>query len=102
VPLAAVAFLRQRAVDLSNALPGYGQAPGPRVLGHCLETVEQLVEKVSAPVDIDLEGAEVEELVLETADVIMLLQSEEGPAPAADAVTLLLQLRRELEARIAA
>ena len=45
---------------------------------------------------------DVEELILDAADVILLMQSEDGEVPAADAVTLLLQLRRELEARLAA
>jgi hypothetical protein len=99
VPHAAVDFLRRRAHDLNDSLPTYGEAIGTRVLGHCLETMEQLVERVTAP---DLASADVEELVLDAADVILLLQSEDGEEPAADAVTLLLQLRRELEARLAA
>jgi hypothetical protein len=102
VPRQALDYLRLRAHDLSDALPKFGPAPGTGVLGHCLETMEQLIERVSAPEDMDVDSADVEELVLETADVIMLLQSETGEAPAADAVTLLLQLRRELEARLAA
>jgi hypothetical protein len=102
VPRQALDYLRLRAHDLSDVLPKLGPAPGPGVLGHCLETMEQLIERVSAPEEMDVDSADVEELVLETADVIMLLQSETGEAPAADAVTLLLQLRRELEARLAA
>jgi hypothetical protein len=102
VPRQALDYLRLRAHDLSDALPKFGPAPGTGVLGHCLETMEQLIERVSAPEEMDVDSADVEELVLETADVIMLLQSETGEAPAADAVTLLLQLRRELEARLAA
>jgi len=40
--------------------------------------------------------------VMETADNILLLQLEGGAGPAADAVGILLQIRQEMEARIAA
>lgn len=93
----AVALLRDRARDLSKALPGYGPKPAPKVFGHCLETMEALVDRVSAAGVPDLA-----DLVLDTADAIVLLQGEGGAAQAADSVTLLLQLRRDLETRIAA
>ena len=38
----------------------------------------------------------------EASDLMVLMQVEEGDAPAADAVTLLLQLRREMEMKLAA
>ncbi|MCR8725024.1 hypothetical protein [Frigidibacter sp. ROC022] len=93
----AVALLRDRARDLSKALPSYGPKPAPKVFGHCMETMEALVERVSSAGVPDLS-----DLVLDTADAIVLLQGEGGVAQAADSVTLLLQLRRDLETRIAA
>jgi hypothetical protein len=38
----------------------------------------------------------------EVQDVIMLMQMEKGPAPADDAVTMLLQIRRDLETLLVA
>jgi hypothetical protein len=102
VPAQAVAYLRKRAVELDRLIDSLAELPEKRVLGFCLETVEELVEKVSALDAPDPATAEIEEMVLEAADVIMLLQSEDGIEPATDAITLLLQLRRDLEARLAA
>lgn len=99
---AAVDLLRRRAGELRDSMTVWGAAAGPQVLGHCLETMEQLVQRVTAPEAPEAANAEVEALVMDAADVILLLQSEQGMVPAADAVTLLLQLRRELEARLAA
>jgi hypothetical protein len=93
----AVALLRDRARDLSRALPDFGPKPAPRVFGHCIETMEALVERITT-----VDAPELQDLVLDTADAITLLQGEGGTAQAADTVTLLLQLRRDLEGRIAA
>jgi hypothetical protein len=98
----AVAYLRTRAAELDKLIDSLAELPEKRVLGFCLETVEELVEKVSALDEPDPTLADIEEMVLEAADVIMLLQSEDGIEPATDAITLLLQLRRDLEARVAA
>lgn len=101
VPRRALSFLRTRAEALQFLLDAEGEPPERQVLGFCLETVEELAEKVADRED-DPIGDEVEEMVMEASDVIMLLQGEEGIGPATDAVTLLLQLRRDLETRCAA
>jgi len=38
----------------------------------------------------------------EASELMVLMQAESGDTPAADAVTLLLQLRREMEMKLAA
>lgn len=93
----SVSLLRGRARDLTSTLADGSQDPAPLVFGHCAETMDDLVSRILAVGTPDLE-----ELVLDTADTITLLQGEGGLAQAADTVTLLLQLRRDLEARIAA
>ena len=59
--------------------------------------MEALAEKLDAA-----GSPELSDLVLDVIDAITLLQGEGGSAQAADSVTLLLQLRRDLEARQAA
>ncbi len=72
------------------------------VLDICTETANQLadlfIEEISTQDDILAMQGE----LMETSDVILLLQMEDDPGSAADAVTLLLQIRRELETAQAA
>ena len=50
---------------------------------------------------IELSRPFIDELA-EASDMMVLMQVEEGDGPAADAVTLLLQLRRDMEMQLAA
>ena len=93
----AAALLRDRARELSRLLPDFGPKPAPQVFGHCIATVQELADRITA-----VDTPELQDLVFDAADAITLLQGEGGTAQAADSVTLLLQLRREFEGRIAA
>jgi hypothetical protein len=98
-PLGAMlAQLRERAADLA-AIAGEDAAADPqRVLDHCAETAESLAAMApDGPTGEDGCDALCED-VHEAAETMLLLQLEAGARPAEDAVTLLLQLRRDLEA----
>jgi hypothetical protein len=98
----AVRFLKRRGDTLSekSGLLGEGKAQG--LIEHCVDAVEYLVdlfsrEETGCPVS----DAFIDELA-EAADMMVLMQVEEGDGPAADAATLLLQLRRDMEMKLAA
>jgi len=69
--------------------------PVDLILEHVRETTEQVQGLVARGGSEDLRriGSDVGEVM----DIIMLMQLEKGHAPADDALTLLLQLKRELE-----
>ena len=68
----------------------------------CVDAVEHLTDLFSeADTDCAATDAFLDELA-EASDMMVLMQIEDGDAPAADAVTLLLQLRRDLEMQLAA
>ncbi len=96
---AAIWLLQDRARDLSAALPKLGAQRDASVFGHCLETVALLVERFGSGPE---RSAPIEDLILDVADNITLLEAEGGAAQATESVTLLLQLRRDLEMQRAA
>ena len=91
----AVRLVCQRSADLAGQIEPSGRMPVDLVLDHSRETTEQvlaILSKASSPVLRRISGG-----FGEAQDLIMLMQLEKGHAPADDALTLLLQLRRELE-----
>ena len=95
-------YLRARAGEIRSAVGGLGEDDAAEhVLSECMETVEQLQELMDAsPVD-QPEWSSLKDEVSAANDMIVLMQLERGTEPAADAVTLLLQLRRTLDAKAA-
>lgn len=98
----AVRFLKRRGDSLSDAAANLGEGRAKDLVDHCVQAVEHLVDLFSR----DESGCEatdafIDELA-EAADLMVLMQIEAGDAPAADAVTLLLQLRRDMEMKLAA
>lgn len=96
----AVGLIIQRAGELSDSLIGVDKVPVDLILDHCRDTTglvaDALVQshtgafrRISADVG-------------EALDLIVLMQLEKGHAPADDSVTLLIQLRRDLETLLAA
>ena len=100
--LLAEAFetLRVRATELAD----FVALEGPDVvLPHCSETVEilsDLLADLTAPDGGDL--ARVAADVELASELLLLMQLERGGSPAEDAVSLLLQIRREVEIGLAA
>jgi hypothetical protein len=91
----AVQLIAARSAELEAEIDPEGKLPVDLILDHARETGEQLQSVVSRGqsdamrrINEDLGGV---------MDTIMLMQLEKGHAPADDALTLILQLKRELE-----
>jgi len=96
---AAHPAIARRALETLRAtgerLTGCADDPG-RVLGLCVETADALQSMFDAadvPADLDM----LSEDIVRTTEMMMLLQIENAPGPAAEAVTILLQLKRDFE-----
>ena len=98
----SVHFLKRRGEGLSQTVANLGEAATGGIVEQCINAVEHLVDTFSQ----DESGCEAADAFIddlsEATDMMVLMQVEAGHAPAADAVTLLLQLRRDLEMQLAA
>jgi len=98
----ALQYLIDRGCDLSQTLADNETNDAEAVLNHCAATADQLAETFEDEAIIEPEFADLQEDILETAGMILLLSFENEEGPAADAVTLLLQLRKGMEEKLAA
>lgn len=98
----ATRFLKRRGDGLSEAAKSLGEGNVKPMIEQCVDAVEHLVDLFSHD-ESGCEAADafIDELA-EASDMMVLMQIEDGDAPAADAVTLLLQLRRDMEMQLAA
>lgn len=98
----SVHFLKRRGEGLAQTVSELGAGNVNAVVLQCVNAVEHLVDTFSQ----DESGCEAADAFIddlsEAADMMVLMQAEAGDAPAADAVTLLLQLRRDMEMQLAA
>ncbi|MBT8459437.1 MAG: hypothetical protein KJN60_07215 [Boseongicola sp.] len=98
----SVRFLRRRGDGLRQAANDLGRGTADGLVSQCVDAVEHLVDVFSD----DDSGCAVADAFLddltEASDLMVLMQVESGDSSAADAVTLLLQLRREMEMKLAA
>ncbi len=96
----AVNHIIERAVHLTALIDPDDKLPVDMILDHGRETIEHVMDlfaRVTSPILVRITGD-----LSEVLDLIMLMQLEKGHAPADDAVTLLLQVRRDLETLSAA
>jgi hypothetical protein len=91
----AVAVILARSAELEREIDPEAKVPVDLILDHARETGEQLMAVVSQGRSDAMRRINSD--LGEVLDLIMLMQLEKGHAPADDALTLLLQLRRELE-----
>ncbi len=96
----AVDSLVDHAKFIQSTLPISGKTQWPQIVSQTAEavaTVAQLLQtsESSAPCNIAKDVTEIQ-------DLLMLIQLEQGAAPAHDAICLLIQLKRDLEFAIAA
>ena len=98
----SVRFLRRRGDGLAEAAATLGRGKARGLVTQCVDAVEHLVD-LFCDDDMGCPAAEgfLDELT-EASELMVLMQAESGDTPAADAVTLLLQLRREMEMKLAA
>jgi len=92
----ALTYLNDRAADLAQQAAHFGPTD---ILDQCCETANHLADLYDST-ESDESGSLDD--VLDVAEVLVLMQLEDGEGPAADAVTLLLQLKRGFEDQIAA
>ena len=98
----SIRFLKRRSDSLTNTAEELGEGNANGLIEHCVSAVEHLVDLFSQDeTGCDAADAFIDELA-EAQDMMVLMQIEEGDGPAADAVTLLLQLRRDMEMQLAA
>lgn len=101
----ALETLRKRSANLDQAIAGADLGSDETVadiLDHCVQTANDVAEILAEDLAEDGPFAAVQEDAQEAAGVLLLMQLERGHGPAADAVTLLLQLRRTLAVSLAA
>ncbi len=98
----AARLLRRRGDGLAEAIATLEPGRSGALVNQCVDAVENLVDLFSQD-DSGCPAADafIDDL-MEATDMMVLMQVESGDAPAADAVTLLLQLRRDIETKMAA
>ena len=92
----AVKFLKRRGEGLTEKAKDLGEGKAKPLVEQCVDAVEHLMDLFSQ----DESGCEAADAFIdelsEASDIMVLMQVEDGDGPAADAVTLLLQLRRDM------
>ena len=97
-----MAYLQDRADRLLAELDAQDGEDHAHVLAHCLETATTLSDLLGefSREDAGLSG--LQDDVQESADMLLLMQLERSEDAANDAVTLLLQLKKDMADRGAA
>lgn len=91
----AIAIIIARSANLAGQIVAAEKLPVDLILEHGRDTAEQLIEVLSRANSVEMRRINGD--LSEIQDLIMLMLLEKGHAPADDALTLLLQFRRELE-----
>jgi energy-coupling factor transporter ATP-binding protein EcfA2 len=98
----ALTMLEERA-DLMLGVVAGSRADKPMlVLDHCLETADRLSEIVMELESPQSPFLELQEDIMECSDMMVLFHLEKTEDAATDAVTLLLQLKKEMSLAVAA
>lgn len=105
----AFLLVRQAARELLAALPDPAQAGDAQaedaaaaILDRCAETMETLAGLAEPDDRLAETWPDLHDAILEASELSVLLRIEGGIDQAADAAALLLQLRRDIEGRLAA
>ncbi len=91
----AITLIISRSASLTDMIDPEERLPIDLILEHGRETTEQVIDLLSRGGSAALRRINGD--LGEVLDLIMLMQLEKGHAPADDTVTLLLQIRRDLE-----
>ncbi len=92
----ALDLLQSRADVLLATMSGQSEPDPNAVLARCVETANALMDVLNGADPDNPTVREVQEDAEESAEMMLLFQLEKGEDAAADAVTLLLQLKKEL------
>ncbi|NNF71278.1 MAG: hypothetical protein HKN02_03695 [Rhodobacteraceae bacterium] len=99
---AAYAYLRARGAQLLKSIRQSENLDTSTLIDYCGETVSHLGELVASSEDTTpAELIELTETLTEAEELFVLLELEKGTTSSVDAVSLLLQLRRDFETRLA-
>ena len=91
----AIGVIVARSTELAKTVEPSAKVPVDMVLEHCRDTTEQVIDIISRARSADLKRIKID--LSEVQDLILLMLLEKGHAPADDALTMLLQIRRDLE-----
>lgn len=92
----ALSFLASRTGAMARDLPDDADGLQQFVLDHCLETATGLSDMLASVTAHDPVAADLQADAAEGMDMMLLLQLEQSSDAAEDAVTLLLQMKKEL------
>lgn len=98
----ALAYLQDRADRLLSDLDMVASDDCGHVLAHCLETATTLSDLLGEFAREDAALTGLQDDIQESADMMLLLQLEQSEDAATDAVTLLLQLKKDMADRTVA
>jgi hypothetical protein len=91
----AIALVASGAAALAAEIDPADRFPVDLVLSRAREMTEQVLDILGAGTSAEVQR--INAAYGEVLDLIMLMQLERGPAPADDTLTMILQLRRDLE-----
>lgn len=99
---AAYAYIRNRGNQLLQSIRQSDDIDGRSIVDYCGETVSHLSDLIGSDDDPTApELVALADTLVEAEELFVLLELENGTGPSIDAVSLLLQLRREFETRLA-
>jgi hypothetical protein len=96
----AIAIVIDRSAALSEMVDPDEKVPVDMILDHARETIDQVLAVISGGTSSEMSRINAD--FHEALDLVLLMQLEKGHAPADDALTVILQLRRDLETLLAA
>ncbi|MDU8943349.1 hypothetical protein [Ovoidimarina sediminis] len=96
-------YLRRRAQALLDDLRRESGGTATDIPAICGETLQHLGDLLSSADDTHSEAiTQLSDAVMDAENVVILMENEDGPGVAADAVGILLQVRQDIEAALAA
>ncbi len=98
----ALTMLEERADLMLGVVAGSRPDKPMLVLDHCLETADKLSEIVMELQSTKPPFSDLQEDIMECSDMMVLFHLEKTEDAASDAVTLLLQLKKEMSLAVAA
>ncbi len=96
----ALTYLNFSCREMHSTQMTFEDQDARSILDRCLETCEALADKFIITDSYSADYQRVQADVAWAADKMLLIAMEEGLGPATDAATILLQIKRELEARV--
>ncbi len=98
----ALSLLQKKSTELQDIVTAETEEEASEVLEFCADTANQLADIFIDEISTDGNVLNMQGDLMEATDVILLMQLESDATSAADAVTLLLQVQRDLADSLAA